>query len=231
MSYGISITNNSNFLLINDTYEIYSVYQSGFFSADGAGDLVIPSIDLDETLFVRNVTADAVLGLFIENDWVTPSISNGQGYAFTLSGSGLEKYPNAVFEYVKLKKAPLVGEDVSQTYGLQIFKSNGDLVFSTRHYHALLSAVITLSAAQVIAESSLDIALPTLLTGKNRYFNVASCSLFATLETSDTGAQWKYKAMGLSANGATLYTRYRWQSSFNNNLVNGGARTIGILDY
>ena len=138
MAYGMSVTNTGNKIIIDENFVNYIEIASGSTSITGPSssgafpginNINIPgySYSKKDLIFVRMVT------------W-----ANGGVYGFTRSGGiDIWSFGNGSLEYRIFRNIDVSASPSTSGYGLEVFKPNGGLAFSSNYRVANVATIIT----------------------------------------------------------------------------------------
>lgn len=168
--------------------------------------------NVEGTFFVRNLS-ETVVGFrtYIppESSGLSGVIGSNYGSFDTSSSILATTGVDANYEFLLISKSNTVNELRDTHYGVQVFKSTGELAFSSRLKHGVIAAVISMSWADAISVTPFDFALPTLLPGKRRYFSIPSAPLVATRYIDSHHGWFYFRCLGFSSDNLTLRSRLK----------------------
>lgn len=159
MSYGISLQSNSGFTLIDQDYENYALYSSGSVSATNFGSTPLTFDFTTDFILVRSNSYNVAIGIY--------SMPTTSSIVICV-----DSVSSITVEYVILRKMSILPLS-SDNYGFEVYKSNGDIAYSSRGIVPSIQSTLSLTAAQAVSSTSFNLNIPaSVLSGKKRYFNL-----------------------------------------------------------
>jgi len=165
MSYGIQVVNSVGITVIDDNYSNYAVYSSGSIGpiADGTGyyyyDIGLPNIP-GILVFMRSQTNAGVF-------WVT----SGGGAGTTLRIGGMSAVN---IDYLLL--IPSSSLAAPSGYGLNIYRGDGSLAFSSEYSYANVVALGQFYNPSYMIPGGVSIPAP-VAQNRTKYFCISACHL------------------------------------------------------
>jgi hypothetical protein len=196
MAYGISLQSDSGFTLIDQDYENYALYTSGSVSATNFGSTALPFDFTTDFILVRSDTYNVAIGIYSMPTTSSIVISVNSTTAITV-------------EYIILRKMSLLPLS-SETYGFEVYKSNGVMAYSTRAIVPSIQNTLSLTAAQAVSATSFNLTIPSpVLAGKKRYFNLLPAKVNKVIPAGPVGQVTFQGRSGKFVNDNTFTTDFR----------------------
>lgn len=147
MSYGIRIINNANIILIDQDYANYTLYSSGATSYG----IAVPNVS-GALVFIRNINGTNQKSYIVSGGFPgTTAILGGPSVDFMVL-------------------IPSSALTPSHTYGANVYKGDGQLVFSTDYSYLTLAAIPSVNAL-----TAGEVAVTLGASAKPRYFCLNPC--------------------------------------------------------
>lgn len=163
MSYGIQVYNSDSILTIDDNYSNYAVYSSGTLTStlNGAGyyeyTLALPNIP-GILMYIRSTSN---VGTY----WIQQGGHAG-------STTVVESDTSTSINYILV--VPSSALSVPSGYGLNIYRGDGSLAFSSEYSYASLVDIGLLYNSNSLIPASINISAP-VQQGRNKYFCISAC--------------------------------------------------------
>lgn len=221
MSYGFSAISNSDYVLIDDNYENYSYYSSGSILASNSSVSAPITCDLStDIVLVRSDTYN--VGIYI--------------YAFGFSSGSTALYlrtdsaSNITVEYIIIRKYSTVSIN-NNTYGLNIYKPDGNVAYSSTIKVGTIQAAVNLTPTQDGSYTTLTASIPGAPIGsKKRYFSILEARHTGFIWNGTTGFIISRLGKFVTNNSFTTYCLATSLSGFPVNANFGSYKTFLIMD-
>jgi hypothetical protein len=220
MSYGFSAISNSDYVLIDDNYENYSYYSSGSILASNSS--VSAPIIYDQSTDIVLVRSDTYnVGIYS-----FPGFSSGSPALYLMTDSE----SNITVEYIIIRKYSTVSIN-NNTYGLNIYKPDGNVAYSSTIKVGTIQAAVNLAPTQDGSYTTLTASIPGAPIGsKKRYFSIAEARLTGFIWDATTGYVISRLGKFVTDNFFTTYCLATGLSGFPVNANFGSYKTFLIMD-